>query len=134
MLNQNQKQHKKCDHLCFCPLDGVIDIISKKWSLLIINTIGNHDKLRYKNILNDLPGISPKTLSDTLKKLCEQELVIRESFSEIPPRVEYHLSENGKKLRDAIMPLLKWAALRDKGCNCISEKCDMPGHKIEVRV
>jgi DNA-binding HxlR family transcriptional regulator len=130
MLNQDQKQHRKCEHLCFCPVDGIIDVISKKWSLLIINTIGNRGKIRFKDILRDLRGISPKTLTDTLKIICEQKLVIRESFSEIPPRVEYHLSEDGEKLRNAIMPLLKWAALRDKGCNCISEKCDLPGHKI----
>ncbi len=100
-------------HLCFCPLKGVIDVIGKKWALLVINTIGNHGKLRFNEIMNELKGISPKTLSDTLKKLEAEGLIKRRSFAEIPPRVEYTLTEDGSSLREAIIPLLKWAAERD---------------------
>lgn len=106
--------------LCFCPLKGVIDVISKKWALLIINALGNYGKLRFNGLMKELNGISPKTLSDTLKDLQAEGLISRESFAEIPPRVEYSLTENGVELRKAVIPLLKWAATRN-GLN--KEKC-----------
>jgi len=59
-----------------------------------------------------MTGISPKALSDTLKKLENERLLTRESFAEIPPRVEYSLTNDGIELRKAIMPLLKWASKR----------------------
>ncbi len=91
-----------------CPLDGVIDIISRKWSLLVINTIGNCKKARFNQILSHLKKVSPKTLSQTLKKLHKEGLVKRESYAEIPPRVEYSLTEEGISLWKAIIPLLNW--------------------------
>jgi DNA-binding HxlR family transcriptional regulator len=60
-----------------------------------------------------LDGISPRTLSDVLKDLQQANLISRESFAEIPPRVEYSLTEDGKKLCDAVLPLIRWAEERD---------------------
>ena len=97
---------------CICPLKGVIDLISKKWALLIINTLGNHGKLRFNKLMQTLQGISPKTLSDTLKELQAEGLIKRESFAEIPPRVEYSLTKDGVDLRKSIIPLLEWTANR----------------------
>ena len=87
-------------------------MISKKWALLIINTIGNYRRLRFKGLMEELRGISPKTLSDTLKNLQAEGLIRREVFSEIPPRVEYSLTADGLEFRKAIIPLLTWAAKR----------------------
>jgi DNA-binding HxlR family transcriptional regulator len=125
--------HEKDDHLCFCPLKGVIDVISKKWALLIINALGNRGRLRFNGLMKELGGISPKTLSDTLKELQAEGLIIRESFAEIPPRVEYSLTNDGLELRKAIIPLLKWAATRS---NMNKEKCattyqGMPAHQVK---
>jgi len=96
--------------ICLCPLQGIIDIISKKWSLLIVATIGNHKKLRYSELREKLSGISPKTLADRLKELEREGLIKREAFAEIPPRVEYSLTSRGEELRKAMMPLMKWAS------------------------
>ena len=60
-----------------------------------------------------LDGISPKTLADVLKDLRKENLIHREAFSEIPPRVEYSLTEDGKQLCDAVLPLIQWAEKRD---------------------
>ena len=103
---------KDSNQLCLCPLEGIIDTISKKWALLIVNDIGNHGILRFNQLMENLNGISPKALSDTLKKLENERLVTRESFAEIPPRVEYSLTNDGIELRKAIVPLLKWASKR----------------------
>ncbi len=102
----------KNDVVCFCPLEGIIDVISKKWALLVINAIGNYGILRFNKLMEELRGISPKTLADTLKQLQEEELLKRESFAEIPPRVEYSLTKDGEGLREAVIPILNWAATR----------------------
>ena len=103
----------ECNHLCYCPIVGVIDIISKKWALLIINGLCNKEKLRFSELMRELGGISPKTLSDTLKELQVEKLISRQSFAEIPPRVEYSLTKDGVELGKAIMPLIRWAAARE---------------------
>ena len=108
--------------VCLCPLEGVIDIISKKWALLIVNEIGNHKRIRYNELMKELDKVSPKTLADTLRDLVKQNLIKRESFNEIPPRVDYTLTKEGEELREAILPILKWA-ISKKGtvvahCSC----------------
>jgi len=108
--------------ICLCPLEGIIDIISKKWALLIINEIGNHKRIRYNHLMKELQDISPKTLADILKELGKYNLIKREVFNEIPPRVDYTLTKDGEKLREAIIPILQWAISR-KGtvvahCSC----------------
>ncbi|MGI0008012.1 MAG: winged helix-turn-helix transcriptional regulator [Nitrosopumilaceae archaeon] len=107
--------------ICLCPLDGVIDTIGKKWGLLIINEVGNHGKLRYNELMSELEGISPSTLSSMLKELGKEKLIKKDVFREIPPRVEYSLSTRGKELREAIIPLIKWATRKGNytvHCSC----------------
>lgn len=118
--------NKECHDLCLCPLKGIIDVVSKKWTLLIINSLGNHQKLRFNKLMKELEGVSPKTLSDTLKVLEAEGLIKRETFKEIPPRVEYSLMDDGIELRKAIIPLIKWAAKREGFRN---EKCHPIFHK-----
>jgi len=113
MHMESEGMPDKCNQVCLCPIKGVIDVISKKWALLVVNTLGNREKVRFNDLMKELNGISPKTLSDTLKDLQNEKLIRRESFAEIPPRVEYSLTENGTELRKAIIPLIKWAATRE---------------------
>ena len=94
---------------CFCPIEGIINVISKKWALGIIGTISNHGTLRFNEILKDRNGISSKTLSDRLKELEGAGLIKRTIYPEIPPRVEYSLTPDGIEVRDAMRPLMKWA-------------------------
>ena len=129
MHEESSNMHQESDHICFCPLEGVIDVISKKWALLIVNAIGNNGKLRFNGLIEELSGISPKTLSDTLKELQAEGLVKRESFPEIPPRVEYSLTEDGTELRKAIVPLLRWAATRN---TMNKERCASTYRKISA--
>jgi DNA-binding HxlR family transcriptional regulator len=124
------------DAVCFCPLEGIIDVISKKWALLTINAIGNYDTLRFNRLMEELKGISPKTLADTLKQLEKEGLVKRESFAEIPPRVEYSLTKDGEGLREAVIPILKWSAarhcIRKKKCSTAYSK--IPAHRIRSKI
>ncbi len=123
---------QECKQMCLCPLKGIIDVISKKWALLIINAIGNHERLRFKGLMDALSGISPKTLSDTLKNLEVEGLIKRESFDEIPPRVEYTLTVDGSDLREAIIPLLRWTDTRSANSNRCNAFCERnPDHIIK---
>jgi DNA-binding HxlR family transcriptional regulator len=125
--------HEKNEAICLCPLEGVIDIISKKWALLIINEIGNHTRIRYNDLMKELGNISPKTLADTLKELNKYDLVRRESFNEIPPRVDYSLTNNGQELRRAIIPILQWAISR-KGTVVAHCSCSMIEKGKTIRI
>jgi len=119
--------NNESDNLCFCPLEGVMGVISKKWALLIINAIGTYGRLRFNRLIEELHGISPKTLSDRLKELQAEGLIEREFFAEIPPRVEYSLTKDGAELRESIIPLLKWTIKRNitsgHTVNCECEEC-----------
>lgn len=96
--------------ICLCPLEGVIDVVSRKWALQIIAIIGNDTNPRYNVILQKLGNVSPKIVADRLKELEKWGLVKRKAFAEIPPRVEYSLTENGEEFRSAIIPLMRWAS------------------------
>ena len=107
------------EELDACPIHGVIDVIGKKWAMLIIVVIGSLGRARYNEILHQLRGISPKTLADTLKELERAGIVNRKSYNEIPPRVEYSLTDDGAELRKAIIPLLRWAIQRSNKKECV---------------
>jgi len=77
--------------------------------LQIIGKINNYEKLRFNELLKSLDGISPKTLSDRLKEMTEEGLIKREYFPEIPPKVEYSLTQDGVEVKDAMIPLMEWA-------------------------
>lgn len=114
--------------MCYCPTGGLIDIISRKWTMCVINALSNHGKLRFTELINELRIISPKTLTKTLKELEKLELVTRETFNTIPPKVEYSLSEKGNELRTVIYPFLSWIAQQTSTkdlscCTCSCESC-----------
>jgi DNA-binding HxlR family transcriptional regulator len=112
MNKETNQCHAEGQDVCLCPLEGIVAIISKKWALQIIAEVGNHGKLRFNELLASLGKISPKALSDRLKELEKAGLVKREMFAEIPPRVEYSLTNDGLELRKLIIPMMKWASLR----------------------
>jgi DNA-binding HxlR family transcriptional regulator len=113
MRNETRRCAAHEDDLCLCSIEGIMGILSKKWALLIISAIGNNQKLRYNELEKKLGEISPKTLADRLKELQGAGLIKRETFAEIPPRVEYSLTKEGAELRDAIFPLMKWVTSKE---------------------
>ncbi len=100
-----------CPHL----LEGVINVIGDKWSILVMGTLGNFGTLRFQELKRKLEGISPKTLAEKLRRLEKAGLVRRQSFNEVPPKVEYSLTKDGESLKSALTPLLGWAERTDHG-------------------
>ena len=95
---------------CYCPVDGVIETIGKKYALQIIGLLGANGPMRYSNLEEVLAVTSSSLLSTRLEELAEEGLIERRSFDEIPPRVEYSLTPRGRELESRIQPLLEWAA------------------------
>ena len=77
-----------------CPVAQTAAILSGKWTILIIRDLAAGVK-RFNQLERSLQGISPKTLSERLRSLEEEGIVVRRTFAEVPPRVEYSLTEKG---------------------------------------
>ena len=93
-----------------CPIRNVLSRVGDKWSMLILFTLENHPTIRFKELQRNIPDISQKMLTATLKALEADGLISRKVFPEVPPRVEYALTEKGKSLLPLIDNLLTWAS------------------------
>ena len=92
-----------------CPIRNVLSRIGDKWSMLVLFTLENNECQRFKELQRNIPDISQKMLTATLKTLEADGLVRREAYAEVPPRVEYSLSDKGRSLLPLINNLLAWA-------------------------
>lgn len=95
-----------------CPIRQVISRFGDKWSLLVLYTLynkGGGKPIRYTDIKHEMLDCSAKMLSATLKNLEKIDLVRREAFPEVPPRVEYSLTTRGQSLMPFIVSLMGWA-------------------------
>ena len=88
----------KKDELPACPVATTVALIGSKWKLLIIRNLMMRT-WRFNELKKDLEGISQKVLTDSLRSMEEDGLIIRTVYPEVPPRVEYSLSELGESMR-----------------------------------
>ncbi|WP_411557866.1 winged helix-turn-helix transcriptional regulator [Plantibacter sp. MPB07] len=90
-----------------CPSRTVLDHVTSKWGVLVLLALsdGTH---RWGELRRVVQGISEKMLAQTLRTLEEDGLVVRVAHPEIPPRVEYSLSDRGRDLNEHLMPLMAW--------------------------
>lgn len=93
-----------------CPVRNVIDRIGDKWSMLVLLLLEEAEVLRFSEIQKLIETISQKMLTVTLKALESDGLVQRTVYPQIPPRVEYQLTERGKSLMPHLHSLVQWAA------------------------
>lgn len=100
---------KEAGDLCPHVLQNVITAVGRGWAIMVLGTLGNFGTLRFHELAAKLGSISPKTLSARLKELEAAGFVQRRSFAEVPPRVEYSLTVEGRGLVRAIQPLIRWA-------------------------
>lgn len=104
-------QHAEID--CYCPLGGVMDLLSRRYAMQVICVVGATGPARYGEIEETFGEVSSSTLSTRLDDLVEAGFLSREQYDEIPPRVEYELTGTGDELRERLDPLLEWAEKRD---------------------
>lgn len=90
-----------------CPVTATITLIGGRWKPLILFHLSDHTR-RFGEIAVRMPSISRKVLSEQLKELEVDGLIYREQFKEIPPRVEYSLTELGKSVRPLLIHMATW--------------------------
>ncbi|ODV53921.1 MULTISPECIES: winged helix-turn-helix transcriptional regulator [Lysinibacillus] len=91
-----------------CPIAKTLEVIGTKWTFLIIRDLLIEGTMRFSDLLKSMDGISPKTLSLRLKVLEDQGILERKVFPEVPPRVEYTLTEKGKSLEGIFIELKRF--------------------------
>lgn len=91
-----------------CPIRTVLSMATDKWSMLVIFNLAYHQTLRFNRFKHFIPDISSRMLSVTLKKLEKANIVSREVYAEVPPRVEYQLTDFGKGLSERMIEMSDW--------------------------
>lgn len=105
-LEENLKKYACISH---CPVRNIISRFSGKWAMLVLCVLSENDATRFNAIGKALPDISPKVLTDTLKSLEADGLISRKLYAEVPPRVEYSLTDLGRSLMPLLEQLISWA-------------------------
>ena len=90
-----------------CPVATTVALIGSKWKLLIIRNLLQRP-WRFNELKRDLKGISQKVLTDSLRSMESDGLITRTVFPEVPPRVEYALSELGESLKPILDSMVDW--------------------------
>ncbi|MFE0983617.1 winged helix-turn-helix transcriptional regulator [Streptomyces rochei] len=96
----------------FCGIDAAMDVVAGKWKSLILWELHHHGTRRFAELRRGLPGVSEKMLIQHLREMEEDGLVHREVYREVPPKVEYSLTEQGVSLNAALALLGEWGTER----------------------
>lgn len=107
-----------------CGIDAALDVVSGKWKGLILWELDNYGVRRFAELRRGLPGVSEKMLTQHLREMEQDGLVHREVYAEVPPRVEYSLTEHGRTLNAALGPLSRWGMDR-----IVRERTDLVEHR-----
>lgn len=91
-----------------CPVTYTISIVGGKWKWIILYMIYRQGIIRYGELKKRLPSIAHKTLSQQLDELEESAIIHREQYNQMPPRVEYSLTEKGKSLIPILIQMAQW--------------------------
>ncbi len=92
-----------------CPVRNVVARFGNKWALLVILVLSESESIRYNELGRKIPDISSRILANTLRTLEADGLVSRTYYQEVPPRVEYALTDTGRSLVPIIQQLTEWA-------------------------
>ena len=104
---------KKRKNLPECPVETTLSLIGDKWKILIIRELSGGTK-RFGELRKSVGQISQKVLTENLREMQADALVSRKTYAEVPPRVEYSLTELGMSLKPVLAALKKWGAAYKK--------------------
>lgn len=111
-MNEHQAQkNKEVRDALFpdCPIRNVLARVGDKWSLLVLYNLQHREPVRFKELQRQIPDISQKSLTQTLRTLEEDGFVSREVFPEVPPRVEYSLTARAHSFLPLVENMINWA-------------------------
>ena len=108
---QNDQKIKEIRDALFpdCPIRNVLARVGDKWSLLVLYNLQHREPVRFKELQRQIPDISQKSLTQTLRTLEEDGFVSREVFPEVPPRVEYSLTPRALSFLPLVENMINWA-------------------------
>lgn len=101
MIDFKDKQYK-------CAMEITIDVIGGKWKVLILWHLGNNEVMRFNELNRLHPKLTQKMLTQQLRELERDGLIYRKVYTQVPPKVEYSLSEMGSKLRPILKSMCDW--------------------------
>lgn len=104
-----RRKEEKNTIIEICPVRNVIARFGNKWALLVILILSENKVLRFSELKKMIPDVSSRMLSSTLRTLEADGLVSRKVYPEVPPKVEYSLTETGLSLVPFIVQLTEWA-------------------------
>lgn len=93
-----------------CPISPVVDIVFSRWTTPILWTLNTHGRQRFVELERRITAITPKVLTQRLRQLERDGLIVRTYHPEVPPRVEYEISELGQSLAPLFAHLAEWSA------------------------
>ncbi len=102
---------KKLEKDIRCPLEYGLELFGGKWNSRIICVLAAKKTLRYSELRQEMGNITDAVLASTLKGLITNQLVCRKSYDEIPPRVEYSLTEKGNSVVPILQSICKWSGI-----------------------
>ena len=91
-----------------CGFELTLDVVGGKWKGLILWKLQEKEVLRYGELSREVKGITQKMLTQQLREMEENNLIVRKEYSQIPPKVEYSLSEYGKELSNIFIAMKDW--------------------------
>ena len=108
---QKDQKNKEIRDALFpdCPIRNVLARVGDKWSLLVLYNLQHREPVRFKELQRQIPDISQKSLTQTLRTLEEDGFVSREVFPEVPPRVEYSLTPRALSFLPLVENMINWA-------------------------
>lgn len=108
---QKDQKNKEIRDALFpdCPIRNVLARVGDKWSLLVLYNLQHREPVRFKELQRQIPDISQKSLTQTLRTLEEDGFVSREVFPEVPPRVEYSLTARAHSFLPLVENMINWA-------------------------
>lgn len=106
-----------------CPSRDVLDLVASKWSMLILCTLKN-GPVRTGSLRRAVAGISQKMLTQTLRDLERNGIINRIDYFEVPPRVEYELTETGRSLSGLMKDMERWIVQHYGDIMCAQERHD----------
>lgn len=105
----NKKEEHRDALFPDCPIRNILSRIGDKWSLLVLYTLQQNETLRFKQLQRELPDISQKSLTQTLRILEEDGFIHRQVYAEVPPRVEYSLTPRALSFLPLVGNMIRWA-------------------------
>ncbi|WP_300695656.1 helix-turn-helix domain-containing protein [uncultured Bacteroides sp.] len=98
---------KKLDYE-YCKAAPMLEWLGNKWAMVVLVKISENEPVRFIELYRNIPSVSEKVLSQVLKQLTTDGIIERQLYSDVPPRVEYSITDLGKTLLPHVEALIKW--------------------------